>query len=235
MTFGNGLENAKKYQYNYNKVFYYFHERKYYIMAKTIITIGRQFGSNGRNIGRKLAEKISANFYDKELINETAKESGLSEEFLKSLDEKPTRSFLYSLVSDPYSYGFTSAGYQTNLNQQAFQATYDTIKKLADKGPSVFVGRCADYALRHNTNLVRIFIHAPLEERIKNVSERFNLTPDKAKAQIVKEDKARASYYNYYTSKKWGALESYDIFINSSLMSEDDTVDFIIDYIDKIK
>ena len=194
-------------------------------MAKTIITIGRQFGSNGRNIGRKLAEKISANFYDKELINETAKESGL----------KPTRSFLYSLVSDPYSYGFTSAGYQTNLNQQAFQATYDTIKKLADKGPSVFVGRCADYALRHNTNLVRIFIHAPLEERIKNVSERFNLTPDKAKAQIVKEDKARASYYNYYTSKKWGALESYDIFINSSLMSEDDTVDFIIDYIDKIK
>ena len=204
-------------------------------MAKTIITIGRQFGSNGRNIGRKLAEKISANFYDKELINETAKESGLSEEFLKSLDEKPTRSFLYSLVSDPYSYGFTSAGYQTNLNQQAFQATYDTIKKLADKGPSVFVGRCADYALRHNTNLVRIFIHAPLEERIKNVSERFNLTPDKAKAQIVKEDKARASYYNYYTSKKWGALESYDIFINSSLMSEDDTVDFIIDYIDKIK
>ena len=193
-------------------------------MAKTIITIGRQFGSNGRNIGRKLAEKISANFYDK-----------LSEEFLKSLDEKPTRSFLYSLVSDPYSYGFTSAGYQTNLNQQAFQATYDTIKKLADKGPSVFVGRCADYALRHNTNLVRIFIHAPLEERIKNVSERFNLTPDKAKAQIVKEDKARASYYNYYTSKKWGALESYDIFINSSLMSEDDTVDFIIDYIDKIK
>ena len=221
--------------YNYDKVFYYFHERKYYIMAKTIITIGRQFGSNGRNIGRKLAEKISANFYDKELINETAKESGLSEEFLKSLDEKPTRSFLYSLVSDPYSYGFTSAGYQTNLNQQAFQATYDTIKKLADKGPSVFVGRCADYALRHNTNLVRIFIHAPLEERIKNVSERFNLTPDKAKAQIVKEDKARASYYNYYTSKKWGALASYDIFINSSLMSEDDTVDFIIDYIDKIK
>ena len=89
--------------------------------------------------------------------------------------------------------------------------------------------------MRHNTNLVRIFIHAPLEERIKNVSERFNLTPDKAKAQIVKEDKARASYYNYYTSKKWGALESYDIFINSSLMSEDDTVDFIIDYIDRIK
>lgn len=204
-------------------------------MAKTIITIGRQFGSNGREIGRRLAEKLSANFYDKELINETAKESGLSEDFLKSLDEKPTRSFLYSIVTDPYSYGFTSAGYQTNLNQQAFQATYDTIKKLAEKGPSVFVGRCADYALRHNPCMIRIFIHAPLENRIETVSKRFELSADKAKAQIIKEDKARASYYNYYTSKKWGALDSYDLFINSSLMSIDDTVDFIIKYLEKIK
>ncbi|MGN0389514.1 MAG: AAA family ATPase [Wujia sp.] len=204
-------------------------------MAKTIITIGRQFGSNGREIGRRLAEKLSISFYDKELINETAKESGLSEEFLKSLDEKPTRSFLYSIVTDPYSYGFTSAGYQTNLNQQAFQATYDTIKKLAEKGPGVFVGRCADYALRHNPCLVRIFIYAPLENRIETVSKRFELSADKAKAQIIKEDKARASYYNYYTSKKWGALDSYDIFINSSLMPVDDTVDYIIKYLENIK
>ena len=203
-------------------------------MAKTIITIGRQFGSNGRNIGRKLAEKISANFYDKELINETAKESGLSEEFLKSLDEKPTRSFLYSLVSDPYSYGFTSAGYQTNLNQQAFQATYDTIKSIAEEGPCVFVGRCADYALRHNENLVRLFIFAPLEKRIETIMNRFDLSEDKARSQIIKEDKGRASYYNYYTSKKWASLDSYDIFVNSSLMDIDKTVDYIIDVINSM-
>lgn len=203
-------------------------------MAKTIITIGRQFGSGGREIGRKLAEKLGANYYDKELINETAKESGLSEEFLKSLDEKPSKSFLYSLVSDPYSYGFTSTGYTTNLNQQAFQATYDTIKKLAEKGPSVFVGRCADYALRHNSDLFRIFIYSPLDKRIENVMNRFDLTAEKAKSQINKEDKARASYYNYYTSKKWGALDSYDLFVNSSLMTEDENVDFIVDYLKRI-
>lgn len=204
-------------------------------MAKNIITIGRQFGSNGREIGHRLAEKLGIPFYDKEILNETAKNSGLSESILKSLDEKPTKSFLYSLVMDPYSYGFTSTGYQTNLNQQAFQATYDTIKKIGEEGPCVFVGRCADYALRHNPNLVKVFIYAPVEERIKTVSQRFNLSEDKAKSQINKEDKSRASYYNYYTSKRWGAMESYDICINSSLMSIDKTVDLIIDYINSIE
>ena len=205
------------------------------VMANKIITIGRQFGSNGREIGHRLAEKLGYAFYDKEILNETAKNSGLSEDVLKSLDEKPTKSFLYSLVMDPYSFGFNNPGYQTNLTQQAFQATYDTVKKLASDGPCVFVGRCADYALRHNPDLVKIFIYAPVEERIKTVSKRYNLTEDKAKSQINKEDKARASYYNYYTSKRWGAMESYDICINSSLMSIDKTVDLIIDYINSIE
>ena len=204
-------------------------------MADNIIAIGRQFGSNGREIGHRLAAKLNIPFYDKEILNETAKNSGLSENILKSLDEKPTKSFLYSLVMDPYSFGYTSTGYQTNLNQQAFQATYDTIKKIGNEGPCVFVGRCADYALRHDPRLVKIFIYSPLEKRIETVSERFNLSEDKARAQINKEDKARASYYNYYTSKKWGAMESYDICINSSLMSIDKTVDLIIDYINSIE
>lgn len=205
------------------------------VMGKHIITIGRQFGSNGREIAHRLAEKLNIPFYDKELLNETAKNSGLSENILKSLDERPSRSFLYSLVMDPYSYGFTSQGYQPNLNQQAFQATYDTIKKIANEGSCIFVGRCADYALRHNPDLIRIFIYAPLEARIKTVSERFGLTEDKAKAQIQKEDKGRATYYNYYTSKKWGALDGYDIFVNSSLMDIDHIVDYIIDMLDKIE
>ena len=201
-------------------------------MAKTVITIGRQFGSNGREIGKKLAQRLGYAFYDKEILNETAKNSGLSENLLKSLDEKPSKSFLYSLVMDPYSYGFTSTGYHANLNQQAFQATYDTIKKIADEGPCVIVGRCADYALRHNDNLVRLFIYAPMSARIETVSKRFDLTEEKARAQIVKEDKGRASYYNYYTSKKWASLDSYDIFINSSLMDIDKTVDNIVELIE---
>ena len=202
---------------------------------KTVITIGRQFGSNGREIGRKLADKLGYTFFDKELLNETAKKSGLSENLLKSLDEKPSKSFLYSLVMDPYSYGFTSTGYHANLNQQAFQATYDTIKSIAEEGPCVFVGRCADYALRHNENLVRIFIYAPIDKRIKNVMERFDLSEDKARSQIIKEDKGRASYYNYYTSKKWASLDSYDIFVNSSLMDIDKTVDYIIEVINSME
>ena len=204
-------------------------------MSKTVITIGRQFGSNGREIGKRLADKLGYKFYDKELLYEAAKASGLSEDLLKSLDERPNKSFLFNLVMDPYSYSFSNTGYQVNLNQQAFQATYDTIKRLADESPCIIVGRCADYALRHNPNLLRLFIHAPLEFRIKNVSERFNLSEDKAKTQISREDKARASYYNYYTSRKWGSLESYDVFINSSLMSLDKTVDAITHYIDGIE
>lgn len=204
-------------------------------MGQKIITIGRQFGSNGREIGRLLASKLNIPFYDKELLNETAKNSGLSEAILSTLDEKPSKSFLYSIVMDPYSFGFNSNGYQTDLNQQAFQATYDTINKISNDGPCVIVGRCADYALRKNKDMVSLFIHAPLEKRIETVAERFDLSPEKAKSQINKEDKARASYYNFYTSKKWGALESYDVFINSSLMSVEDNVDYIISYLNKIK
>lgn len=204
-------------------------------MANNIITIGRQFGSNGREIGHRLAQKLNIPFYDKEIINEAAKNSGLSEEVLKSLDEKPTKSFLYSLVMDPYSFGFSNPGYQTNLTQQAFQATYDTVKKLAAEGSGVFVGRCADYALRHNPDLIKVFIYAPIEERIRTISERFDLEEDKARTQINKEDKARASYYNYYTSKRWGDINSYDIFINSSLVDIDTTVDNLINLISQIK
>jgi len=197
-------------------------------MMSKVITIGRQFGSNGHAIGQKLAEELGIPFYDKEILTQAAKNSGLSEQLLKNLDEKPNKSFLYNLVMDPYSFGYTAPGIQTNLNQQAFQAIYDTVKMIGENGPCVIVGRCADYALRNNKNLIRLFIHAPLETRIKTVAERFDLTEDKAKNQIVKEDKARASYYNYYTSQKWGSLDSYDMFFNSSILGVDGTVGAII-------
>lgn len=203
-------------------------------MTKRIITIGRQFGSNGRELGRVLANKLGIPFYDKEILNEAAKNSGLSEQILQNFDEKPTKSFLYSLVMDPYNFGFAGANYQTNINQQAFQATYDTIKKIAEDGPCVIVGRCADYALRHDPNLLRLFIYAPLETRIKTVMERFDISEEKAKAQIQKEDKSRALYYNYYTSKKWGELESYDLFVNSNTMSIDKATDFIVKFIEEM-
>ena len=200
-------------------------------MGNRIITIGRQFGSNGRNIGRAVAEKLGVNFYDKELLKLAAEKSGVCEELLQNLDEKPNKSFLYSVVMDPYAfaYSYNNSGYNMNISQQAFQATFDTIRSIADRESCVIVGRCSDYILRDNPDLFSVFIYAPLEARIKTVMERFpDLSENKAKDQINKEDKARASYYNYYSSKKWGRMESYHLCLDSSRLSVDDAAEVII-------
>ena len=205
-------------------------------MADTLITIGRQFGSCGRIIGEKIAEKLGIPCYDKQLVKKAAKESGLWEDLLDQMDERPSNSFLYSVVMDPYaySYSFEKQGYGMNLNQKAFMATYSTIEKLAKEGPAVFIGRCANYALRDMPSLLSVFIYAPLEDRIKTVMERFDLSEKHAKDQIQKEDKARASYYNYYTSNKWGKMESYDLSINSSLLGTDLTAELIIEAYERL-
>jgi cytidylate kinase len=199
---------------------------------KRIITIGRQFGSNGRNIGKLIAEKLGVQCYDKELLQIAARNSGVCEELLQNLDEKPNKSFLYSVVMDPYAfaYNFNNNNYTTNINQQAFQATFDTIKDLAERESCVIVGRCSDYILRERDDVLNVFIYAPLEARIKTVSERYPaLTENKIKDQITKEDKARASYYNYYSSKKWGKMESYHLSIDSSILTIDKAADMIIE------
>ena len=200
-------------------------------MGNKIVTIGRQFGSNGRNIGRAVAEKLGVNFYDKELLKLAARNSGVCEELLQTLDEKPNKSFLYSVVMDPYAfaYSYNNNGYNMNISQQAFQATFDTIKTIADNESCVIVGRCSDYILRDNPDVFNVFIYAPLETRIKTVMERFpELSESKAKEQINKEDKARASYYNYYSSKKWGKMDSYHLCIDSSKLTLEDAADIIV-------
>ena len=137
--------------------------------TNTIITIERQYGSGGHLIGEKLAESLGIPFYDSELIKVAAKESGICEEIFESFDEKPTTSFLYSLVMDPYSLGYNSNSFDLPLNHKVFLAAFDTIKELASKGPCVFVGRCADYALEDNPELLSVFIHANMEHRIERV------------------------------------------------------------------
>jgi len=205
-------------------------------MANTIITIGRQFGSNGRMIGEKLAELMGVKCYDKQLIKEAAKQSGLWEDFLDNMDEKPTSSFLYSVVMDPYSYmSFDSnTNYGMNLNQKAFMATYETIKSIAERESCVIIGRCSNYVLREYEKVLSAFIYAPLEVRIDTVMKRFNLNEKQARDQIAKEDKARASYFNYYTSYKWGKNESYDLLIDSSLLGPDGTAELLLDVAKKI-
>ena len=201
-------------------------------MGNTIITIGREFGSYGLEIGKKVAEALDLKLYDKDMLKRAAKESGLCEELFETHDEKPTNSFLYSLVMDTYSLGYSTSGYaDMPLNHKVFLAQFDTIKKIAAEGPCVIVGRCADYALEDFDNVVSIFIHADLDKRINRISKLENMSPAKAKDMIVKNDKKRASYYNYYTNKEWGEAKSYDLCLNSSKLGVDGTVKAILEFV----
>ena len=201
-------------------------------MGHQVYTIGREFGSMGLLIGQKLAERLGIKYYDKELLQQAAKESGFCEEIFENHDEKPTNSFLYSLVMDTYSAGnyATAPFLDMPLNHKVFLAQFDTIKNIAEKESCVIVGRCADYALSTHPDVINVFVRAELEDRIKIVSKRMDITENKAKDMILKNDKQRASYYNYYTSKQWGATSSYDLTINTSKISVDNAVDLILDF-----
>ena len=189
----------------------------------SIITIGRQYGSAGREIGYKLADYFGIKLYDKEMLAVAAKESGICEEIFETHDEKPTSSFLYSLIMDTYSMGFSGSTYsEMPINHKVFLAQFDAIKKIAD------------YALEERKDVINIFIHADLDARIRRIAREYDLTDAKAKDKIIKTDKKRASYYNYYTNKKWSDSSSYELSISSSELGVDGAVQAIIEYI-KVK
>ena len=201
-------------------------------MANKIYTIGREFGSGGREVGEKLAAKLGIKLYDKELLQQAAKDSGFCEEIFENHDEKPTNSFLYSLVMDTYSIsGYSAAPFlDMPLNHKVFLAQFETIKKIAEKESCVIVGRCADYALSDNPDCINVFIHADMDIRIKNVSKNLNITENKARDIINKTDKQRASYYNYYTSKKWGDSKSYNLSLDAGKLGTDNCVEMILKF-----
>ncbi len=189
---------------------------------KYIITIGREYGSGGRFIGQKLAEKLGIKFYDQDLINKAAEESGLSMAVFKNFDEK--RDSIFASTTSMYSYDIS-------LGQRVFLAQFDTIKKIAEESEScVIVGRCADYVLRDNPNLVSVFICAPVEDKIERAIKYYGVNPAKAPNIIIKMDKKRKSYYNFYTDREWGKARTYDICINSKI-GIDESVNAIVAYI----
>lgn len=199
----------------------------------TVITIGRQFGSAGREIGEKVADYFGIKCYDKELLTRAAKESGFCEEMIQNHDEKPTSSFLYNLVMDTYSFGYNASSFvDMPISHKVFLAQFDTIKKIAEEGPCVIVGRCADYALSDYKNVIHLFIYADEETKVERIMERYSINEAKARDMIIKKDKQRQSYYNYYSSKKWGRADSYDLCINSSILGEDGTVKLITQYVE---
>lgn len=201
-------------------------------MGNKIYTIGREFGSGGREVGEKLAERLGIKLYDKELLQQAAKDSGFCEEIFENHDEKPTNSFLYSLIMDTYSVGgYSSSSFlDMPLNHKVFLAQFETIKKIAANESCVIVGRCADYALADLPDCINVFIKADMEFRQKYVSRRSNITESKAKDLINRTDKQRASYYNYYTSKKWGDSKSYDLCLDAGRLGIDGCVDMILKF-----
>ncbi len=200
---------------------------------KTIITIGRQLGSGGRTIGKKLAERLGIAYYDRELINLASKESGICGEFFEKADEKTSGGLLKAFAM---GFSMNSAIFQNNdylSNESLFQIQSDVIRKVAAEGSCVLVGRCADYILRDESNCLNVFVTARMEDRIKRVLEYNNeLKENEVEEFINKADKSRSAYYNYYTDKVWGAAASYDLCVNSSYYGIEATVDYILTFLE---
>ena len=199
---------------------------------KHIITISREFGSGGREIGKLLAEQLDIPFYDKELLEMASKESGICQELFESNDESYTNSFLYSLVMGNYPVSPEGRiNPEMPLNHKLFLAQFDTIKKIAENGPCVIVGRCADYILKENTDVLNFFVMGNLLEKKKRILERYDIEKNKVEDFIKKTDKRRAHYYNFYTDMRWGEAKNYDLCINSSKTGIQGAVELMKSYI----
>jgi hypothetical protein len=201
-------------------------------MKHIIINIGRQLGSGGHDIGRMLALDFQAKYCDRELLNLAAKESGLSEKIFEQNDEK--KGFFRGLLNLGSPHVSSGRVYNSGVSQESlFQFQSEAIKKAANEGSCVFVGRCADYVLRNLPNTVSVFVTASMDYRVQQIMNKRHLDEDAARKFIEQGESERATYYNYYTGKKWGAAESYDLCIDSSVLGLVETEKIIAQFIKK--
>ena len=203
---------------------------------KIIITIARQYGSGGREIGERVSAKLGIPIYDKLLITEAAAKENLNEEVLKQADESAANSLLYTLAMGSNTLGAAMHfGYKMPLNDKLFLLQSEVIRYYAAAGSGVFIGRCADYVLRDEPNIIRLFIYGDLDHRQERVKERH---PELKSSQIIdaisKTDKRRSTYYNFYTGNKWGKYDNYDMAINSSTLGIEGTADLICAFAKKM-
>ena len=198
-----------------------------------IISIGRQYGCGGREIGMAISKALEFAYYDKELLTLAAKESGFNPELFENADEKPHRNFFFNLTDGLFSGNYLYDNYLSN--DTLFKIQSDAIHKLAKEKSCVIVGRCSDYVLRDNPNCVSIFLHSSMEDRIKRVCDRQQIDRTKAVELIRQMDRRRAGYYNYYSSKVWGQADTYMLSVNVSALGETETVNFILSFIKKLQ
>ena len=178
-------------------------------MKRIVITISREYGSGGRLIAKQLSEKMGITFYDKQLIAEVAKKTGFSENFIRDTEhQRPTNSFLFDLYTTVVT---------PSVPDQVFIAQAKVIKQAAAKESCVIVGRCADYILRDEPNVLRVFVHAPLDQRIRRAREEYGAAEDNLENYVIRQDKARASYHNYFAAGRWGQSREYDLCVNSRI------------------
>lgn len=199
---------------------------------KIIITIARQYGSGGREIGKRLAKKLNIPFYDKELIARAAQESGLDPDLFEKADEKPSNPFWTSLAFNVGTYGSHNPTMNDlPMNDQLFLLQSQTIHKIAQEGSCVIVGRCADYILENEPNAIHLFIHSTPDDKLNRIISSYGIPAEDAQEFMKKTDRRRAAYYDYYVGEKWGQMEHYDLSINSSTLGIESTVDFILEFI----
>lgn len=199
---------------------------------KILVTIGRESGSGGRKIGILIGEKLGIPCYDQQLLDVASNLSGLSQEVVSSHDEKTKKSFLYSLVSNAYNSHISPTGtVSIPMEQRVFLAEHNAIKDIADRESAVIVGRCSDYALQDYKDMISIFIMADPEDKVKHVMETYGYDEKKAKSFIAETDKSRKSYYEFYTNRKWGQGEQYDLIINRSPIGIEGAANLVVEYI----
>lgn len=197
-----------------------------------VITISRQYGSGGREIGKRIADHYGIPFYDNELIARAAKETGFAEETFEKAEDKASNSLLYSLAMGVNVFGNQDFGFTgLSLDDRIFLAQSDVIRKIAQEGPCVIVGRCADYVLKECDNVVNLFIKADMSSRIERAVKDYGDDPIKAADIILKKDKHRANYYNYHVGERWSDLNNYDLVIRSDYAGIDKAVDCICSFL----
>ncbi len=195
-----------------------------------VLTIARQFGSGGRKIGKKVADKLGIPFYDKKLITMAAKESGIDPEIIKTVDEKASNSLLYALSVGASNIYDSYHEPPMPMNDKLFLIQHDIIKKVS-VDPCVIVGRCSDYILRDRSDCVKVFIYADMNYRKKYAAEVYRIADEKTEAVINRIDKSRANYYQFYTDNVWGDIKNYDLCIDSGKLGVDGTARVLISYL----
>lgn len=203
---------------------------------KIILTFAHQFGSGGHEVAEKVAKLLNIGFYDKELIAIAAKESGLSEHLFDGLEEKPTNSLLYSLVMGLQSGSSMYCRYgDVTGSDNIFRIQSQVIRSIAEKESCVIVGRCSDYVLRNEENLVSVFVRAGIDFRTERIMKSCDMKEKSALDYILKTDKRRSSFYNFYTNRIWGSVDNYDISVNTERVDTDGAAQVIVDYVKQIK